>query len=192
MPWLAAADVHAQTQLCACTWLTCMLTLRSICRFLLFAWFTMIWVRMHSCPTGLQAAPWAPPALTGTDMLVQFTTFGITSVALTPNVKVAAVLSSNFYSLVNLFAGVLPRCSLRAASPHPGSHSCGAGFVAPRPQVPGWWVWMSWLCPTAYTLEVGMNACMCPCSARCLTVCIFGTGPGCFPGGQLLQPAAHR
>ena len=36
---------------------------------------------------------------------LQFTTFGIAAVALTPNVKVAAVLSSNFYSLVNLFAG---------------------------------------------------------------------------------------
>ena len=45
--------------------------------------------------------------------------FGIFAVALTPNVKVAAVLSSNFYSLANLFAG----------------------FLAPRPTVPGWWVW---------------------------------------------------
>ncbi|KAK9865807.1 hypothetical protein WJX84_001141 [Apatococcus fuscideae] len=71
--------------------------------FLLFCWFTLIW----------------------------FSWFGMASVALTPNVKVAAVFSSNFYSLVNLFAG----------------------FILPRPDVPGWWVWMSWLCPTTYTIE---------------------------------------
>ncbi|KAK9812481.1 hypothetical protein WJX73_003351 [Symbiochloris irregularis] len=71
--------------------------------FLLFCWFTLLW----------------------------YTLFGITAVALTPNIKVAAVISSNFYSLTNLFAG----------------------FVYPRPQVPGWWVWMSWLSPTTYTIE---------------------------------------
>ena len=35
---------------------------------------------------------------------------GCAAVALTPNVKVSAVISSNFYSLANLFAGfVAPR-----------------------------------------------------------------------------------
>lgn len=50
---------------------------------------------------------------------------GLTAVALTPNIKVAAVLSSNFYSLYNLFAG----------------------FIMPEPQVPGWWIWMIYLNP---------------------------------------------
>lgn len=50
---------------------------------------------------------------------------GLTAVALTPNIKVAAVLSSNFYSLFNLFAG----------------------FIMTEPQVPGWWIWMIYVNP---------------------------------------------
>lgn len=44
-------------------------------------------------------------------LLCRFTGFGIASVALTPNVKVASVLSSNFYSLVSSHGhmhGLLP------------------------------------------------------------------------------------
>lgn len=58
-------------------------------------------------------------------LLLFFTLFGLTAVALTPNIKVAAVLSSNFYSLFNLFAG----------------------FIITQPQVVGWWIWLIYINP---------------------------------------------
>jgi hypothetical protein len=70
--------------------------------FLLFLWFTLMF----------------------------FSLFGLMAVALTPNIKVAAVFSSNFYSVINLFAG----------------------FIIPRPQVPGWWIWLAYINPCTWTL----------------------------------------
>jgi ABC-type multidrug transport system permease subunit len=63
-------------------------------------------------------------------LLLFFTLFGLTAVALTPNIRVAAVFSSNFYSLFNLFAG----------------------FIMPVPQMPGWWVWLAYLNPCYWTI----------------------------------------
>ncbi|KAK9830255.1 hypothetical protein WJX72_010612 [[Myrmecia] bisecta] len=62
--------------------------------------------------------------------LLYYTLYGIAAVAVTPNVQMAAVISSAFYSLWFLFAG----------------------FVIPRPRIPGWWVWYYYLDPVAFTL----------------------------------------
>ncbi|BBN01006.1 hypothetical protein Mp_2g03890 [Marchantia polymorpha subsp. ruderalis] len=59
-----------------------------------------------------------------------FTFYGMMAVGLTPSQPVAAVVSSAFYSLWNLFSG----------------------FLIPRPRIPGWWVWFYWISPVAWTL----------------------------------------
>ncbi|KAL2642603.1 hypothetical protein R1flu_010190 [Riccia fluitans] len=79
--------------------------------------------------------------------LTYFTLYGMMAVGLTPSEIVAAVVSSAFYSLWNLFSG----------------------FLIPRPSMPGWWVWFYWISPVAWTLnglissqlgdvELGMDA----------------------------------
>jgi ABC-type multidrug transport system permease subunit len=62
--------------------------------------------------------------------LVYFTLYGIAVIALTPSLQVGAILSSTFYSLWNLFAG----------------------FLLPRPAMPGWWLWYWYLNPVSWTL----------------------------------------
>ncbi|KAK9816709.1 hypothetical protein WJX72_004056 [[Myrmecia] bisecta] len=62
--------------------------------------------------------------------LLYFTLYGIAAVAVTPNVQLAAVISSFFYSLWFLFAG----------------------FIIPRPRMPGWWVWYYFLDPVSFTV----------------------------------------
>ncbi|XP_057870080.2 ABC transporter G family member 35 [Cryptomeria japonica] len=60
-----------------------------------------------------------------------FTYYGMLAVSISPNAQVAAILASAFYSIFNLFAG----------------------FLIPQPQIPGWWVWYYWICPTSWTLN---------------------------------------
>ncbi|XP_058112161.1 ABC transporter G family member 39-like isoform X2 [Magnolia sinica] len=62
--------------------------------------------------------------------LLYFTCYGMMAVGLTPNENIAAIVSSAFYSLWNLFAG----------------------FIIPRPRIPIWWRWYYWACPVAWTL----------------------------------------
>ncbi|GLT67735.1 hypothetical protein SLA2020_400210 [Shorea laevis] len=62
--------------------------------------------------------------------LMYYTYFGMMSIALTPNQQVATVVSTAIYSMWNLFSG----------------------FSIPRPRIPVWWSWYSWLCPVAWTL----------------------------------------
>ena len=52
------------------------------------------------------------------------------AVGLTPSQQLAAVTSSGFYSLWNLFSG----------------------FLIPKASMPSWWVWYYWICPVAWTL----------------------------------------
>ncbi|KAL8113886.1 hypothetical protein AgCh_020971 [Apium graveolens] len=59
-----------------------------------------------------------------------FTFYGMMTVAVTPNADVAAIIAAAFYGIWNLFSG----------------------FIVPRPSIPKWWRWYSWLCPVAYTL----------------------------------------
>ncbi|XP_057870079.1 ABC transporter G family member 36 isoform X2 [Cryptomeria japonica] len=59
-----------------------------------------------------------------------FTFYGMLAVSITPNFQVAAVVASAFYNLFNLFSG----------------------FLIPRPDLPKWWQWYYWICPTSWTL----------------------------------------
>ncbi|KAL4353278.1 hypothetical protein GQ457_06G011440 [Hibiscus cannabinus] len=59
-----------------------------------------------------------------------FTYYGMMTVAISPNVQVAAILAASFYALFNLFSG----------------------FYIPRPRIPPWWIWYYWICPIAWTM----------------------------------------
>ncbi|KZV31666.1 pleiotropic drug resistance protein 1-like [Dorcoceras hygrometricum] len=62
--------------------------------------------------------------------LLYFVLYGMMAVAVTPNHNIAAVVSSFFYGIWNVFSG----------------------FIVPRPRIPIWWRWYYWLTPVAYTL----------------------------------------
>ncbi|AQK96537.1 ABC transporter G family member 40 [Zea mays] len=62
--------------------------------------------------------------------LLYFTFYGMMAVGLTPNESIAAIISSAFYNVWNLFSG----------------------YLIPRPKMPVWWRWYSWACPVAWTL----------------------------------------
>ncbi|GER45131.1 pleiotropic drug resistance protein [Striga asiatica] len=62
--------------------------------------------------------------------LLYFVLYGMMTVAVTPNHNVAAIISTFFYALWNLFSG----------------------FIIPRPRIPVWWRWYCWANPVAYTL----------------------------------------
>ncbi|XWS16998.1 hypothetical protein CRYUN_Cryun33cG0029800 [Craigia yunnanensis] len=59
-----------------------------------------------------------------------FTFYGMMTVAVTPNHNIAAIVSSAFFSLWNLFSG----------------------FIVPRTRIPVWWRWYYWVCPISWTL----------------------------------------
>ncbi|PSR86164.1 ABC transporter G family member 31 like [Actinidia chinensis var. chinensis] len=60
-----------------------------------------------------------------------FTLYGMMAVGLTPSQHLAAVISSAFYSLWNLLSG----------------------FLIPKPNIPGWWIWFYYICPISWTLR---------------------------------------
>ncbi|KAI3848811.1 hypothetical protein MKW92_046664 [Papaver armeniacum] len=62
--------------------------------------------------------------------LLYFTYYGMMTVAITPNSDIAAIISSAFYGVWNLFCG----------------------FVIPRPTIAIWWRWYYWACPVAWSL----------------------------------------
>ncbi|XP_024964759.1 pleiotropic drug resistance protein 1-like isoform X3 [Cynara cardunculus var. scolymus] len=62
--------------------------------------------------------------------LLYFTFYGMMTVAVTPNHNIAAIISSAFYALWNLFSG----------------------FIVPRTRIPIWWRWYYYICPVAWTL----------------------------------------
>ncbi|GMI77981.1 PLEIOTROPIC DRUG RESISTANCE 1, pleiotropic drug resistance 1, ATP-binding cassette G29 [Hibiscus trionum] len=59
-----------------------------------------------------------------------FTYFGMMTVAISPNVQVAAISAASFYALFSLFSG----------------------FYIPKPRIPPWWTWYYWICPVAWTM----------------------------------------
>ncbi|XWS26922.1 hypothetical protein CRYUN_Cryun26dG0071800 [Craigia yunnanensis] len=59
-----------------------------------------------------------------------FIYYGIMVVAVSPNQAAAAVLSSVFYTMWNLFSG----------------------FIIPRPKIIIWWRWYAWVCPVSWSL----------------------------------------
>ncbi|XXG56016.1 hypothetical protein AAC387_Pa03g3548 [Persea americana] len=62
--------------------------------------------------------------------LLYFTYYGMMAVGMTPNHDVAAIVSSAFYAIWNLFSG----------------------FLIPRTRIPVWWRWYYWACPVSWTL----------------------------------------
>ncbi|XP_076956671.1 pleiotropic drug resistance protein 3-like [Bidens hawaiensis] len=63
--------------------------------------------------------------------LMYFTYMGMLLVVVTPSFPVAAILSSAFYTMFNLFGG----------------------FLIPKPKIPHWWTWMYYLTPTSWSLN---------------------------------------
>ncbi|KAM3219341.1 pleiotropic drug resistance protein 3 [Capsicum chacoense] len=63
--------------------------------------------------------------------LLYFTYLGMMIVSMTPNIPIAAILQSSFYTMFNLFAG----------------------FLMPKAQIPKWWIWFYYLIPTSWTLN---------------------------------------
>lgn len=62
--------------------------------------------------------------------LLYFTFYGMMTVAVTPNHNIAAIISSAFFAIWNLFSG----------------------FIVPRTRIPIWWRWYYYICPVAWTL----------------------------------------
>ncbi|KAH9714763.1 ABC transporter G family member 40 [Citrus sinensis] len=62
--------------------------------------------------------------------LLFFTFYGMLTVAITPNHHIAAIVSTLFYGIWNIFSG----------------------FIIPRPRIPVWWRWYYWANPIAWTL----------------------------------------
>ncbi|TXG71484.1 hypothetical protein EZV62_000063 [Acer yangbiense] len=63
--------------------------------------------------------------------LLYFTYLGMLIVSLTPNVQLAAIVTSSSYTILNLFSG----------------------FIIPRPHIPKWWLWLYYICPTSWVLN---------------------------------------
>ncbi|KAF3332106.1 ABC transporter G family member 44 [Carex littledalei] len=62
--------------------------------------------------------------------LLYFTYYGMLCVGLTPSYNIAAIVSSAFYGIWNVFSG----------------------FIIARPSMPVWWSWYYWACPVSWTL----------------------------------------
>ncbi|XP_040931878.1 pleiotropic drug resistance protein 1 [Gossypium hirsutum] len=59
-----------------------------------------------------------------------FTFYGMMAVAVTPNHNIAAIVSSTFFAIWNLFSG----------------------FIIPQTRIPIWWRWYYWACPISWTI----------------------------------------
>ncbi|GAA0140844.1 ATP-binding cassette [Lithospermum erythrorhizon] len=62
--------------------------------------------------------------------LLYFTFYGMMTVAITPNHNIAAIISTSFFGLWNLFSG----------------------FIVPKTRMPVWWRWYYYICPISWTL----------------------------------------
>nr|QVT92295.1 ABC transporter [Salvia miltiorrhiza] len=62
--------------------------------------------------------------------LLYFTLYGMMTVAVTPNHNIAAIISSAFYGIWNIFSG----------------------FVIPKTRIPVWWRWYYYACPISWSL----------------------------------------
>ncbi|KAK4359611.1 hypothetical protein RND71_021840 [Anisodus tanguticus] len=62
--------------------------------------------------------------------LLYFTLYGMMTVAVTPNLSIAGIISNFFYAMWNLFSG----------------------FVVPKTRIPLWWRWYYYICPVSWTL----------------------------------------
>ncbi|CAK0748752.1 hypothetical protein CVIRNUC_001857 [Coccomyxa viridis] len=93
------------------------------CLYSVITYF-MIWFEINAAKFWIY---WAFTFMT----LTFFTMYGMMTVAISPNVQVSAIISSACYSSWFLLAG----------------------FVVPRPRIPGWLIWMHWIDPLNYSVE---------------------------------------
>ncbi|GMI97568.1 polar auxin transport inhibitor sensitive 1, PLEIOTROPIC DRUG RESISTANCE 9 [Hibiscus trionum] len=68
--------------------------------------------------------------------LLSFSLLGMLLVSLTPNTAIAGALTSTCYPLTNLFSG----------------------FLLPKLKIPSWWIWMYYLMPTSWTLNMLLSS----------------------------------
>ncbi|KAL6905801.1 hypothetical protein ACP4OV_003402 [Aristida adscensionis] len=61
-----------------------------------------------------------------------FLYLGMMLVSITPNIQVASIFSSMFYTIQNLMCG----------------------FIVPAPQIPKWWLWLYYITPMQWTIRV--------------------------------------
>ncbi|OQU78700.1 hypothetical protein SORBI_3008G033700 [Sorghum bicolor] len=64
--------------------------------------------------------------------LLYFVYFGMMMVSLTPNIQVASILTSLFYTIQNLMSG----------------------YTVPGPKIPKWWLWLYYTSPMSWTLNL--------------------------------------
>lgn len=96
--------------------------------------------------------------------LLYFTFYGMMTVAVTPNHHIAAIVSSAFYGLWNLFAGFIVPRTVSLLLPlksfqKPCCSCCHrrcccalAEIVVYLQKMPVWWRWYYWGCPVSWTL----------------------------------------
>ncbi|XWS08431.1 hypothetical protein CRYUN_Cryun40dG0002000 [Craigia yunnanensis] len=60
-----------------------------------------------------------------------FVYLGMFIVSLSSNMEIASILATAVYTILNLFSG----------------------FLMPGPEIPKWWIWCNWICPTAWSLN---------------------------------------
>lgn len=91
--------------------------------------------------------------------LLYFNYLGMMLVSLTPNFIIAAIMSSVFYTLFNLFAGFLipkPVSLETHQKPSfltPKEKRCHYNPCVYFQQVPKWWIWLYYLTPTSWSLN---------------------------------------
>ncbi|OVA07250.1 ABC transporter-like [Macleaya cordata] len=63
--------------------------------------------------------------------MLYFIYLGLLVMSLSPNVRVASICVTACYTLLNLFSG----------------------YLLPAPQIPKWWIWFYWICPSAWSFK---------------------------------------
>ncbi|XP_058203036.1 pleiotropic drug resistance protein 1-like [Rhododendron vialii] len=79
--------------------------------------------------------------------LLYFTFCGLMAVAVTPNHNIAAIVSSGFYALWNLFSGF---SFLMVLLPSHGAFDMRTRLINPR--IPVWWRWYYYASPVSWSL----------------------------------------
>ncbi|KAJ4823602.1 drug-responsive transcription factor pdr3 [Turnera subulata] len=68
--------------------------------------------------------------------LLCFNYLGMLLVSVTPTIQLASILASASYTMLHLFAG----------------------FIVPKPHIPKGWLWLYYLCPTSWALNIMLTS----------------------------------
>ena len=93
--------------------------------------------------------------------LLYFTYLGMLVVSLTPNIQLAAIVTSSSYTILNLFSGfIIPRpvsfstLKLPCFIPSVISlHILTSKMFVFLQHIPKWWLWLYYICPTSWVLN---------------------------------------